>query len=89
MLRGGAFSPHLPYTSQGMGERGLDLLMGGAELDMPVVTEVMDPRDVAMFVEKGVDVLQSGPATPRTSPASLRWAAPGRPCCSSAACPRP
>nr|WP_075576654.1 3-deoxy-7-phosphoheptulonate synthase [Olsenella timonensis] len=62
MLRGGAFKPRTsPYTSQGMGARGLDLLMeAGAELDMPVVTEVMDPRDVALFLEKGVDVLQVG-----------------------------
>lgn len=62
MLRGGAFKPRTsPYTSQGMGAKGLDLLMeAGAELDMPVVTEVMDPRDVALFLEKGVDVLQVG-----------------------------
>lgn len=62
MLRGGAFKPRTsPYTSQGMGEKGLDLLMeAGGELDMPVVTEVMDPRDVEMFVRKGIDVLQIG-----------------------------
>ena len=48
MLRGGAFKPRTsPYTSQGMGAEGLDLLMeAGSELEMPVVTEVMDPRDV-------------------------------------------
>ncbi len=62
MLRGGAFKPRTsPYTSQGMGEKGLDLLMeASGELDMPVVTEVMDPRDVEMFVRKGIDVLQIG-----------------------------
>lgn len=62
MLRGGAFKPRTsPYTSQGMGERGLDLLMeAGGELGMPVVTEVMDPRDVELFVAKGVDVMQIG-----------------------------
>ena len=62
MLRGGAFKPRTsPYTSQGMGARGLDLLMeAGSELGMPVVSEVMDPRDVALFVEKGVNVLQIG-----------------------------
>ena len=62
MLRGGAFKPRTsPYTSQGMGERGLDLLMeAGAELDMPVVTEIMDPRDVGLFLDRGVDVLQIG-----------------------------
>ena len=62
MLRGGAFKPRTsPYTSQGMGARGLDLLMeAGSELDMPVVTEIMDPRDVGLFLDKGVDVLQIG-----------------------------
>ena len=62
MLRGGAFKPRTsPYTSQGMGERGLDLLMeAGSELDMPVVTEIMDPRDVGLFLDRGVDVLQIG-----------------------------
>ncbi len=62
ILRGGAFKPRTsPYTSQGMGEAGLDLLMeAGAELDMPVVTEVMDPRDVQLFLDKGVDMMQIG-----------------------------
>ena len=62
MLRGGAYKPRTsPYSYQGMGEKGLDLLMeAGSELDMPVVTEVMDPRDVEMFVERGIDVMQVG-----------------------------
>ena len=62
MLRGGAYKPRTsPYSYQGMGERGLDLLMdAGGQLDMPVVTEVMDPRDVQLFVDKGVDVMQIG-----------------------------
>ena len=62
ILRGGAFKPRTsPYTSQGMGERGLDLLMeAGAELDMPVVTEIMDPRDIGLFLDRGVDILQIG-----------------------------
>lgn len=62
MLRGGAYKPRTsPYSYQGMGEKGLDLLMeASAELDMPVVTEVMDPRDVQLFLDKGVDVMQIG-----------------------------
>ncbi len=62
MLRGGAYKPRTsPYAYQGMGERGLDLLLeAAAELDMPVVTEVMDPRDVEIFVRRGVDVMQVG-----------------------------
>lgn len=62
MLRGGAFKPRTsPYAYQGMGENGLDLLLeASAELDMPIVTEVMDVRDVALFVDKGIDVMQIG-----------------------------
>ena len=62
MLRGGAYKPRTsPYAFQGMGEHGLDLLLEASEeLDMPVVTEVMDPRDVQLFVDKGVDVMQIG-----------------------------
>ena len=62
MLRGGAYKPRTsPYAYQGMGERGLDLLLEArAELGMPIVTEVMDPRDVAIFVNKGIDCMQIG-----------------------------
>lgn len=62
MLRGGAYKPRTsPYAYQGMGAAGLDLLMeAGTELDMPVVTEIMDPRDVQLFLDKGVDVMQIG-----------------------------
>ena len=62
MLRGGAYKPRTsPYAYQGMGEAGLDLLCEAkAELDMPIVTEVMDPRDVQLFVDKDIDVMQIG-----------------------------
>ncbi len=62
MLRGGAYKPRTsPYSYQGMGPKGLDLLMeASAELHMPVVTEVMDPRDVQLFLDKGVHVMQIG-----------------------------
>ncbi len=62
MLRGGAFKPRTsPYAFQGMGEKGLDLLMDVAgELDMPVVTEIMDAHDIQLFIDKGVDVFQVG-----------------------------
>lgn len=62
MLRGGAFKPRTsPYSYQGMGEKGLDLLLEASqELDMPIVTEVMDPRDVELFVNKNIDVMQIG-----------------------------
>lgn len=61
MLRGGAFKPRSsPYAFQGMGEEGLQLLAGvRAETGMPVVTEVMDPRQVEL-VAAYADVLQIG-----------------------------
>ncbi|WP_307738519.1 3-deoxy-7-phosphoheptulonate synthase [uncultured Parolsenella sp.] len=62
MLRGGAFKPRTsPYAFQGMGAAGLDLLREAAdELSMPIVTEVMDPRDVQLFLDKGIEVMQIG-----------------------------
>lgn len=62
MLRGGAFKPRTsPYSYQGMGEKGLDLLCEARdELDMPIVTEVMDARDLDLFVDRKIDVLQIG-----------------------------
>lgn len=62
MLRGGAYKPRTsPYAYQGMGERGLDLLLEAkAETGMPIVTEIMDVRDVELFVDRGIDVMQIG-----------------------------
>ena len=61
ILRGGAFKPRTsPYAFQGMGEDGLKILREvGDELDLPVVTEVMDTRQVAL-VEKWADMFQIG-----------------------------
>jgi len=60
-LRGGAFKPRSsPYAFQGMGEAGLELLAEArARTGMPVVTEVMDPRQVEL-VARYADVLQIG-----------------------------
>ena len=62
MLRGGAFKPRTsPYSFQGMGAAGLDILREAAdELDMPIVTEIMDPRDVQLFLDKRIEVMQIG-----------------------------
>jgi 3-deoxy-7-phosphoheptulonate synthase len=62
MLRGGAYKPRTsPYAYQGMGEKGLDLLREAAdELDMPIVTEIMDPRDVQTFLDHNIEVMQIG-----------------------------
>ena len=62
LLRGGAYKPRTsPYSYQGMGEAGLDLLAEARdELDMPIVTEIMDPRDVQKFVDRSIEVWQIG-----------------------------
>jgi 3-deoxy-7-phosphoheptulonate synthase len=61
MLRGGAFKPRTsPYAFQGMGLRGLKLLaQAGKETGLPIITEVIDPRDVS-WVAEFADVLQIG-----------------------------
>ena len=61
MFRAGAFKPRTsPYSFQGTGEAGLKLLAKVREdIGMPIITEVMDPRDVAL-VSSYADVLQIG-----------------------------
>ena len=61
ILRGGAFKPRTsPYSFQGLGEDGLKILKGaGEQFGMPVVTEVMDPRQIEM-VERYADLFQIG-----------------------------
>jgi 3-deoxy-7-phosphoheptulonate synthase len=61
MLRGGAFKPRSsPYSFQGLGLPALALLSEAREeTGLPVVSEIVDPADVAAF-EQHVDVLQVG-----------------------------
>jgi 3-deoxy-7-phosphoheptulonate synthase len=61
MLRGGAFKPRTgPYLFQGLGEDGLRFLATArAETGLPIVTEVLDPRDVERVAETA-NVLQLG-----------------------------
>ena len=61
MLRGGAFKPRSsPYSFQGLGLEGLKILArAGQETGLPVITEVIDPRDVS-WVAEFADVLQIG-----------------------------
>ena len=61
LLRGGAFKPRTsPYSFQGMGTPGLDLLMEARQATgLPIVTEIMDPRMADLF-EREVDVVQVG-----------------------------
>jgi 3-deoxy-7-phosphoheptulonate synthase len=60
-LRAGAFKPRTsPYSYQGMGEEGLKILAEAREMTgLPIVTEVMDTRDVEL-VAHYADVLQIG-----------------------------
>jgi len=61
ILRGGAFKPRTsPYAFQGLGVAGLEILAdSGAAVGLPVVTEVVDARDVAVVAEHA-DMLQVG-----------------------------
>ncbi|MBN2341202.1 MAG: 3-deoxy-7-phosphoheptulonate synthase [Deltaproteobacteria bacterium] len=61
LLRGGAFKPRTsPYAFQGLGLQGLKILAKAkVETGLPVVTEVIDPRDVN-WVAEYVDMLQVG-----------------------------
>ncbi len=61
MLRGGAYKPRTsPYAFQGLGVEGLRLLAEAkAETGMPIVTELMDVRDLDAVLEVA-DVIQVG-----------------------------
>ncbi len=61
VLRGGAFKPRTsPYAFQGLGVRGLQYLAEvRRETGLPVMTEVMDTRDVELVAEVA-DVVQVG-----------------------------
>jgi 3-deoxy-7-phosphoheptulonate synthase len=60
-LRGGAFKPRTsPYAFQGLEEEGLKYLAEARErTGLPIVTEVMDPRDIELIAQYA-DVLQIG-----------------------------
>ena len=61
VLRGGAYKPRTsPYSFQGLGEEGLELLAEARELTgLPVITEVTS-HDLVPLVAKYADVLQIG-----------------------------
>lgn len=61
MLRGGAFKPRTsPYSFQGLGLEGLDILCAvKEEVGLPIVTELMSPEYLDVFNEK-VDLIQIG-----------------------------
>lgn len=61
ILRGGAFKPRTsPYDFQGLKEEGLKILKSvGDEFNMPIVTEVMDAKDIELLMNYA-DMLQIG-----------------------------
>ncbi len=61
ILRGGAFKPRTsPYAFRGLGEKGLQILAAARdETGLPIISEVMDPRDVEL-VTRYADILQIG-----------------------------
>jgi 3-deoxy-7-phosphoheptulonate synthase len=61
LLRGGAFKPRSsPYSFQGLGEKGLELMRDAADKNnLLVVSEVMDPSQIEIMLPY-VDVLQVG-----------------------------
>ena len=61
LLRGGAYKPRTsPYSFQGLGLEGLKILAEAREkYDLPIITEVIDPRDVE-HVAEFADVIQIG-----------------------------
>jgi 3-deoxy-7-phosphoheptulonate synthase len=61
ILRGGAYKPRTsPYAFQGLGNEGLDHLGAAKKLTgLPIVSEILDPRDIELFLEK-TDIIQIG-----------------------------
>lgn len=61
ILRGGAFKPRTsPYSFQGLGQEGLEILSRARqETGLPIITEIMDTRHIAM-VSEYADMFQIG-----------------------------
>lgn len=61
ILRGGAFKPRTsPYAFQGLKEEGLEYLKQASDrTGLPVVSELMDPRDIELLY-RYVDMFQIG-----------------------------
>jgi len=80
MLRGGAFKPRTsPYSFRGLGREGLELLAEAREATgLPVVTEALDTRDVALVAEFA-DVVQIGARNMANFALLLEVGAAGKP----------
>jgi 3-deoxy-7-phosphoheptulonate synthase len=80
LLRGGAYKPRTsPYAFQGLGQEGLKLLAEAkAETGLPVVTELMDMRDMDAVLEVA-DVIQIGARNMQNYPLLAEIGRSGRP----------
>ena len=80
LLRGGAYKPRTsPYSFQGLGEGGLRLLAEArAETGMPIVTELMDARDLEEVLEVA-DVIQLGARNMQNYPLLTELGRAGKP----------
>jgi len=80
LLRGGAFKPRTsPYSFQGLGRRGLDLLSRvRAEVGLGIVTEVLETREVEHVAEIA-DMIQIGARSMHSSPLLLEVGRTGKP----------
>ena len=80
ILRGGAFKPRTsPYSFQGLGEEGLQILAEAREeTGLPIVTEVMEP-DQAELIASYADMLQIGSRNMANFPLLRRVATTGKP----------
>jgi 3-deoxy-7-phosphoheptulonate synthase len=80
VLRGGAWKPRTsPYAFQGLGAEGLALLVEARKHSgLPFVTEVLDPRDVALAAEHA-DMLQIGSRSIQNFPLLREAGASGKP----------
>ena len=80
ILRGGAYKPRSsPYAFQGLGNEGLDFLGAAKKLTgLPIVSEILDPRDIELFLEK-TDIIQIGARNMQNF--SRKWAGTTSRCC--------
>src|SRR5436305_1920013 len=80
LFRGGAYKPRTsPYVFQGLGQEGLRLLAEAkAETGMPIVTELLDIRDIDAVLEVA-DVIQIGARNMQNYPLLAEIGRAGRP----------
>ncbi|MFO7916606.1 MAG: 3-deoxy-7-phosphoheptulonate synthase [Anaerolineae bacterium] len=81
IVRGGAFKPRTsPFSFQGLGEEGVELLNEvSEELSVPVISEIMDPQYLDLMVDD-VDILQIGARNMQNYTLLQAVAKSGKPC---------